>query len=82
MLLSALWAAAGALALVIGLRRDHFELRVAGFSLLGLAFVKVVAFDLAALDSIYRVASCVALGLLLLGSAFAYQRMRPQVRTR
>ena len=81
-LLSALWAAAGALALVLGLRRDRIEVRIAGFALLALAFCKVIVFDLAALDSIYRVASCVALGLLLLGSAFAYQRMRPQVRTR
>jgi uncharacterized membrane protein len=76
-LLSGLWAATGALALVLGLQRDRIEMRVAGFSLLALAFGKVIVFDLATLDSIYRVASCVALGLVLLGSAFAYQRMRP-----
>jgi uncharacterized membrane protein len=81
-LLSGLWAAAGALALVIGLRRDRIELRVAGFALLALAFAKVLVFDLSELDSIYRVASCVALGLLLLGSAFAYQRMRPRLGAR
>jgi uncharacterized membrane protein len=81
-LLSALWAAAGALALVLGLRRDRIEMRIAGFSLLALSFGKVIAFDLSTLDSIYRVASCVALGLLLLGSAFAYQRLRPPVRMR
>jgi hypothetical protein len=76
-LLSALWAAAGVAALLLGLRTDRREPRFAGFALLGLAFGKVVMFDLATLDSIYRVASFVALGLLLLGSAFAYQRMRP-----
>lgn len=79
-LLSCLWAAAGALALVVGLRRDRLELRVAAFGLLALSFGKVVVFDLATLDSIYRVASCVALGVLLLGSAFAYQRLRPHDR--
>jgi uncharacterized membrane protein len=42
----------------------------------------VIVFDLATLDSIYRVASCVALGLLLLGSAFAYQRLRPRPSAR
>jgi hypothetical protein len=79
-LLSALWAVAGVVALVTGLRRDRIELRGAGFALLAVAFGKVIVFDLSTLDSIYRVASCVALGLLLLGSAFAYQRLRPQVR--
>jgi uncharacterized membrane protein len=79
-LLSALWAVVGAVALVTGLRRDRLELRAAGFGLLALAFGKVIAFDLSTLDSIYRVASCVALGLLLLGSAFAYQRLRPRPR--
>ena len=57
-------------------------MRMAGFALLGLSFGKVIVFDLATLDSIYRVASCVALGLLLLASAFAYQRMRPRCRGR
>jgi hypothetical protein len=79
-LLSCLWAAAGAIALVVGLRRDRLEMRVVAFGLLALSFVKVVVFDLATLDSIYRVASCVALGVLLLGSAFAYQRLRPRDR--
>ena len=81
-LLSGLWASAGALALVLGLSRDRIEMRVAGFALLALSFGKVLVFDLAMLDSIYRVASCVAMGLLLLASAFAYQRMSPRVRTR
>jgi hypothetical protein len=81
-LLSGLWASAGALALVLGLRRERLEMRIAGFALLALAFGKVIVFDLSTLDSIYRVASCVALGLLLLASAFAYQRMRPRMRTR
>jgi uncharacterized membrane protein len=34
-------------------------------------------YDLAALDSVYRVGSFMALGLLLLIAALAYQRMRP-----
>lgn len=78
-LLSALWATAGVAALVVGLRGDQRAARLAGFGLLGLAFGKVIVFDLATLDSIYRVASCIALGLLLLASAFAYQRLRPRV---
>lgn len=81
-LLSALWAAAGTLALVLGLRGERIEVRIAGFGMLALSLVKVIAFDLSTLDPIYRAASCVPLGLLLLGSAFAYQRMRPRVGVR
>jgi uncharacterized membrane protein len=41
-----------------------------------LATVKVFLFDLASLDVAYRVLSLVALGVLLLVSAFAYSRMQ------
>jgi uncharacterized membrane protein len=39
---------------------------------------KVFLYDLAALTSVYRVASFIGLGLLLLLAAFAYQRLRPE----
>jgi Predicted membrane protein (DUF2339) len=76
LLLSVFWAACGFGGLVAGLvlrRRRH---RLWGFGLLLLAVAKVFVYDLAALDSIYRVASFVVLGLLLLAAAFAYQRLR------
>ena len=41
---------------------------------------KVFLFDLTTLESIYRVASFIALGLLLLTAAFAYQRLRSEPR--
>jgi uncharacterized membrane protein len=74
--LSAFWAATGLAALVAGLATDVQRLRLAGFALLGIAVVKVFLFDLARLESVYRVGSFVALGLLLLAGAFAYQRAR------
>jgi uncharacterized membrane protein len=37
----------------------------------------VFVFDLATLTSIYRVGSLIALGLLLLGGSYAWQRSRP-----
>jgi uncharacterized membrane protein len=52
-------------------------MRMGAWGLLGLAAGKVFLFDLAALTSVYRVGSFLALGLLLLAAAFAYQRMRP-----
>jgi len=77
LLLSAFWSVTGLAALVAGLARDDRRLRLGGLGLLGLAIVKVFLYDLATLDSIYRVVSFVAVGLLLLAGAFAYQRARP-----
>jgi uncharacterized membrane protein len=75
-LLSAFWGLTGLAALVFGLVRDDRTLRLGGLGLLGLAVAKVYVYDLAELDEIYRVLSFIALGLLLLAGAFAYQRMR------
>ena len=79
-LLSAFWTVIGVAALVYGLVLDERRFRIAGLSLLGLSVVKVFLYDLAALDEIYRVLSFVALGLLLLGAAYAYQRIRLAAR--
>ncbi len=80
LLLSALWGLTGLGALVVGLVRDERRLRLAGFGLLAIAVAKVFLFDLTTLESIYRVASFIALGLLLLTAAFAYQRLRSEPR--
>ena len=76
-LLSALWALAGVTALVAGLLRDSRALRLGALALLTVTAGKVFVFDLASLTSLYRVGSCIALGLLLLVGAFAWQRVRP-----
>ena len=75
-LLSAFWSLTGLAALVYGLLRDDRRFRLGGLALLGIAIAKVFLYDLAELDEIYRVLSFIALGLLLLASAFAYQRIR------
>src|SRR5262249_38281677 len=77
-LLSALGARVGLAALVAGLVKDLRALRLAGLALLATAVGKVFLFDLASLTSVYRVASFIALGLLLLCGAFAWQRIRPR----
>jgi uncharacterized membrane protein len=76
--LSAFWAALGFVSLVAGLLRDRRPWRLGGLTLLGLAVGKVFVVDLAALASLWRVASFLLLGLLLLAGAFAYQRMRKE----
>jgi uncharacterized membrane protein len=76
-ILSAVWSLAGLGALVYGLLRDDRRFRLGGLALLTVAVFKVFFYDLAELESIYRVLSFIALGLLLLAGAFAYQRVRP-----
>jgi uncharacterized membrane protein len=76
-LLSGMWALVGVAALVAGLLRDRRELRIGALALLTVTLAKVGLYDLSSLDSMYRVASFVALGMLLLLGAFAWQRLRP-----
>jgi uncharacterized membrane protein len=78
--LSVFWALCGVGALLTGLRRDHHDLRLAGLAGLGVAAGKVFLVDLATLTSIYRVASFVVLGLLLLGAGLAWERTRSRER--
>jgi uncharacterized membrane protein len=55
--------------------------RLGGLGVLALAVGKVFLVDLAHPDSMWRVGSFLAVGLLLLAGAFAYQRARvPLVR--
>jgi uncharacterized membrane protein len=81
--LSGFWAALGFAAILVGLLRRQRALRLGGLVVLALAVGKVFLVDLAQLESIWRVGSFLALGLLLLAGAFAYQRARvPLVRER
>lgn len=75
-MLSAFWALTGLGAVVYGLLRDVKRLRLGGLALLALAVAKVYTYDLAELDELSRVLSFIALGLLLLVGAFAYQRIQ------
>jgi uncharacterized membrane protein len=73
--LSGFWAVLGFVAIVAGLIRRKRALRLGGLGILALAVGKVFVVDLAQLESIWRVGSFLALGLLLLAGAFAYQRV-------
>ncbi|HEX5928613.1 MAG TPA: DUF2339 domain-containing protein [Solirubrobacterales bacterium] len=76
--LSAFWAATGLGAVVWGMVRRSVNVRLGGLALLALAIGKVWTYDLAELEELARALSFVALGLLLLGGAFAYQRFKPE----
>ena len=76
-LVSVLWTVSGLACVVAGLRRDLPGLRHGGFALLLVSAAKVFLYDMATLTSVYRVVSVIALGLMLLAGAFAYERLRP-----
>ena len=75
--LSAFWTVTGLGAVIWGLLRKSANARLAGLALLSVAIAKVWTYDLAELDELPRALSFVALGLLLLVGAFAYQRIKP-----
>ncbi|HEU5062915.1 MAG TPA: DUF2339 domain-containing protein [Solirubrobacterales bacterium] len=76
--LSAFWAATGLGAVVWGMVRRSVNVRLGGLALLMLAIAKVWTYDLSELEELARALSFVALGLLLLIGAFAYQRFKPE----
>jgi uncharacterized membrane protein len=75
--LSILWAVLGGVAIIAGLWREKPVVRGAGLALLGLVTAKVFVYDLASLDTAYRVLSFIGLGVLLLISAYLYQHIGP-----
>ena len=75
--LSVTWAVLGVIGYVAGLRFRNEDLRRGGLALLVLATTKVFVFDLSSLDVAYRVISLIVLGLLLLASAWLWQRLMP-----
>jgi len=76
--LSAFWTATGLGAVVWGMVRHSPKARLGGLALLAVAIVKVWTYDLSELEQLARALSFVALGLLLLTGAFAYQRFKPE----
>lgn len=74
--LSVLWGILGAGAFAFGLMTDRPRARQAGLVMLAVVTVKVVLVDLAALDVAYRVLSLLALGIVLLASAYLSGRFR------
>ncbi len=79
--LSGFWALAALGGVVYGVRRRNAAVRYAALSLLSVAVVKILLFDLTSLDATYRTISFVAVGAMLLLAAFAYQNIRAQVKS-
>ncbi len=74
MMLSATWGAYAAALTAAGFKRGYAPIRYLAIVVFGVTVVKVFTVDFSQLDSIYRIFSSIALGLLLVGASYLYQR--------
>jgi uncharacterized membrane protein len=74
--LSVSWALHGAAFVGLGFPLRRAELRWIGIALFALTLGKVFLHDMARLDTVYRIGSFLALGVLLVLASFLYQRRR------
>ena len=77
--LTAVWAFYAVIGLVIGIVRWRY-VRIGALALLAVAIVKVFVFDVFKLEMGYRIGAFVGLGVLLLVSAYLYQRYSKVIR--
>lgn len=80
LMLSVTWAAYATALIVVGLRRRFAPLRIFAMVVLAITIVKVFVVDLAQLQRVYRVASVLGLGVMLLLTSYLYQRSRSGTR--
>lgn len=78
--LTALWAFYAVILLVIGIAKRWQLWRLWALGLLVIPIGKVFVYDVWALRTIYRIVAFVGLGLLLLASAYLYQRYSKAIR--
>lgn len=71
---SAIWLVYGAALMVIGFGKRSAFIRWQSLVLIAVTIMKVFLYDVSALDKGYRILSFVALGAVLLGISFVYQR--------
>src|SRR5215469_8534012 len=71
---SAIWLVYGAALMVAGFSKRSAFLRWQALVLIGVTIVKVFTYDVSELQRAYRVLSFIALGVVLLGISFVYQR--------
>ncbi len=71
---SALWMGYGAMLMVIGFLKRRVFIRWQAMALIAATICKVFVYDVSSLDRGYRIVSFMALGILLMGISFVYQR--------
>lgn len=78
--LTALWAIYAAIGLVLGIAKRWRPVRLAALALLAVPIAKVFIYDVWVLEQVYRIVAFVGLGLLLIISAYLYNRYSKAIR--
>jgi uncharacterized membrane protein len=78
--LTAVWAVYAVVGLIIGIWRKWRRVRIGSLALLAVPIVKVFVYDVFTLETSYRIGAFVGLGLLLLVSAYLYQRYNKVIK--
>src|SRR3990172_9895963 len=74
--LSGVWLAYSVALMTVGIWRNFRELRLFAIALFGVTILKIFAYDLSFLETLYRIFSFIGLGLILLAVSYAYQRYK------
>ena len=74
MMLSATWGAYATALTAVGITRRYAPIRYLAIVVFGMTVLKLFTVDFSQLDSVYRIVSSIALGLLLMGASYLYQR--------
>ncbi|PTT36928.1 DUF2339 domain-containing protein [Chryseobacterium sp. HMWF028] len=75
-----IWTILASIFIYTGLKRDIQEYNKIGFALIGLMVLKLYAYDVWQMDNISRISAFIALGIILLLSSFAFQRLKNIIR--
>jgi len=71
-----IWAVMASIFIYSGLKHNRPELSKAGFSLIGIMILKLYAYDVWQMDNVSRIIAFIILGIILLLSSFAFQRLK------
>ncbi|WP_374463797.1 DUF2339 domain-containing protein [Chryseobacterium sp.] len=78
--LPVIWTILASIFIYTGLKRNIREYNKIGFALVGLMVLKLYGYDVWQMDNISRISAFIALGVILLLSSFAFQRLKNIIR--
>jgi len=78
--LSAIWAVYSVLLVVVGIFKRVRVLRIAGLVLFWITILKVFLIDVFGIGGIYRVASLMSLGVILVVTGYLYHRFQDRIK--
>ena len=78
--LPVIWTILASIFIYTGLKKDIQEYNKIGFALVGLMVLKLYGYDVWQMDNISRISAFIALGIILLLSSFAFQRLKNIIR--